>query len=1701
MPLRQEPCIHELFEQQVLRVPDAIAVVFGDQSLSYAQLNVQANRLAHYLIARGVRPDDRIAICMERSIELVVGLLAILKSGAAYVPLDPIYSSDRLSLILGDAKPALLLCDAPGCAALGDDALANLHVVHIDAEQPQWATWPDVDPDTKALALTSRHLAYIIYTSGSTGTPKGVMVEHAQVVRLFAATDHWFGFSEHDVWCLFHSFAFDFSVWELWGALHRGGRLVIVPHDVARNVHEFHGMVCEQGVTVLNQTPSAFRAFVDVQARGARADSLRYVIFGGEALEPSILRDWYANRSDQSPQLINMYGITETTVHVTYRALRAADVTVSGSPIGRRIPDLRIYLLDAYGQPVPRGVIGELYVGGAGVARGYLNRPELTAERFLIDPFSASSGARMYRTGDLARYLPDGGLEFLGRNDHQVKIRGFRIELGEIEARLTEHESIREAVVIAREDVPGDKRLVAYLTTVAPADELAALLRAHLSARLPDYMVPSAFVQLASLPLTPNGKLDRKALPAPGGDAYALRAYEPPQGEIEQTLAGLWEELLGIDRVGRHDNFFELGGQSLLAVQLMAQLRRLGLGTEVRALFAMPVLCDLAATLGSYREVVVPANRIDPQCTVITPDLLPLIELNQGDIDRIVARVPGGIANIQDVYALSPLQEGILFHHVLATEGDPYLLVSQMAFADRALLDRYLAAVQRVVDRHDILRTGIVWEGLSRPAQVVLKQATIPVTTVELDPQDGPIHEQLARRFDPRRHRIDLTRAPLLQLVVARDAENERWLLLELQHHLIGDHSTSEFLLAEVQAFLAGRGDALPVAQPFRNLIAQARSSLPQAEHVHFFRGMLADIDEPTTPFGLSEVRRDGSRVEEAHYELPEALNRRLRTQARRLGVNLASLCHLAWGQVVAKTSGRESVVFGTVLFGRMHGGEGADQAMGLFINTLPLRLDLDGTDVVASVRATHARLAELLRHEHASLALAQRCSGVAAAAPLFSALLNYVHNSLPPSAQTSWQGQGIERLSFEERTNYPFTLIVEDSGDALGLIAQIVQPVSAARVCRFVHRALEQLVDALESAPHTPVRQLDVLPPEERSSLLTTWNRTDATYPQDRCMHQLFERQVQSTPEAVAIVCGDRSLTYAQLNAQANRLAHHLIALGTQPDDRIAICVERRIPMVAGLLAVLKAGAAYVPLDPAYPSERLASILRDAQPRLLLGDARGRQALGEEALASLLVFDPDAGQPEWMTRPDVDPDAEALGLKAGHLAYIIYTSGSTGVPKGVMIEHAQAVNFLHWSGDAFAPKQFAQTLFSTSINFDLSVYECFAPLAWGGTIFLADNALALMQKPLEVSLINTVPSAIGALLDVEAVPPAVRTINLAGEPLKTALAEKIFANTSVMQICNLYGPSETTTYSTWSCMRRGGPVTESIGRPIANTRIYLLDAHGQPVPLGVVGELYIGGAGVARGYLNRPDLTAERFLDDPYSPHADARMYRTGDLARYLPDGNLEFLGRNDHQVKIRGFRIELGEIEARLAEHPQVREAVVLAREDVPGDKRLVAYVTVNDAGSEASKLIASLRAYLSSRLPDYMQPSAFVALATLPLTPNGKLDRGAFPAPDHEAYALHAYEPPQGEVEEELAAIWEELLGVDRIGRHDDFFESGGHSILAMRLLNYVENAFDITVNLSTLFGNSKLSAFAEQVLLASISQEFEADELQELMDTKN
>ncbi|GGA41713.1 hypothetical protein GCM10010981_33410 [Dyella nitratireducens] len=1663
VPYPADDLIHQLFEQQVERSPDAIALVFEDQSLTYAQLNAQANRLARYLIDQGTRPGDCIVTLLERNAALVTAQLAILKAGATYVPIDPQAPATRQAWIVADCAARWILTDANDAVPAGID----VPVVVIASVVDDAAATPNPN-----LAFSSEAAAYVMYTSGSTGLPKGVRVPHRGVNRLiinngyatFEATDRiaWLG-----------NPAFDISTLEVWAPLLHGACLVVVTYACVLQPSSFRALLEEQDVTVLHLTAGLFSQMAD--SLGDVLARLRLLLVGGDAVDvPTVARvlERYRPR-----HLLHCYGPTESTTFATTCDITSLDPSKHRLPIGRPIANTRIYLLDAHGQPVPVGVVGELYVGGAGVALGYLNRPELTAERFLPDPFSPHAHARMYRTGDLARYLPDGNLEFLGRNDHQVKIRGYRIEPGEIEARLAEHPAIREAVVIAREDTPGDKRLVAYITTHETAEEanaLAASLRAHVSAHLPDYMLPSAFVQLEQLPLTPNGKLDRRALPAPDQRALAARAYEAPQDEVEQAVAAIWQELLGVERVGRHDHFFELGGHSLMIVTMIECLRGKGLAASVKMVFASPSLSALAADIAANTaqtsdELFVPPNLIPADSMVITPAMLPLVELSQQAIDRIMAATPGGAANIQDMYPLSPLQEGMLFHHLLETEGDAYLLQTVLAFEQRDRLDAFLDTMQQVVDRHDILRTAVHWQGLARPVQVVHRHATLAVKELQL-PGVKDAETELLEHTDPRRSHIDLSQAPLLHFFIAENPRNGEWLLALLQHHVIGDHVTLEIMVQEIQAILQQQPERLTTPAPYRNFIAQVLR-VPPTVHEAYFRERLGDIEEPTCLFGVMDVHADGSAVREVSVSLDQGLARRIRESARKHGVSTAVLFHVAWAQVLACCTGQDDVVFGTVLAGRSQGTEAADRTLGLFINTLPLRVVLADRSVRQVVQETYQHLSALLTHEQAPLALAQRCSRVAADVPLFNALLNYRHiHTAPPTEAELWRG--VRTVHAEERTNYPVALSVNDLGDGFDLVAYCAGTIDPQRLTSYMRTVMCGLVDALQAQEDRPMHAVSMLDAAERHQVIDTFNATDAPYPAEGLMHQVFEQHALARPDAMALLYNGESLSYGELNRRANQVAHALIAKGIGPDDRVAIGMERGIALIVGLLGILKAGGAYVPLDPTYPLERLAYMLRDSAPSIVLTQP-SLQARWASSGVPMLVLDEDGTSRE--LSPDLSHNPMVDGLTSRHLAYVMYTSGSTGQPKAVMIEHRGVLRLVINNHLTYLTAEDV-VVHAARIAFDGSTWEIWGGLLNGAQLLLIDEATLLEPAAFAQALLAGKATTLfltTALFSQYAealapVMPQLRHVMFAGEVADVRAVRRVLATAPPQRLVNAYGPTEITAAAT-SFEIKAIPAEGSalpIGPPIANTRVYILDRHREPVPIGVSGEIYLGGPGVARGYWNRPDLTAERFLSDPFVDDPHARMYKSGDLGRWLPNGEVEYLGRNDFQVKIRGFRIELGEIEAKLQQQPNVREAVVIAREDVPGDKRLVAYLASQDGQTLSS---ATLRDALAKELAQYMLPSAFVQLERLPLTPNGKLERKALPAPDQYAVAMRDYEAPQGELEQAVASIWQELLGLERVGRRDRFFDLGGHSLLAMQMSTRLRDRFGVDLPLRLLLSH--------------------------------
>jgi amino acid adenylation domain-containing protein len=1650
--------IHQLFEAQVEQQPDAIALVFETQRLTYADLNHRANQLAHYLIHLGVTPETRVGIAVERSIEMVVGLLGILKAGGAYVPLDPDYPYDRLAYMVNDSGIELLL--AQGAVRTRIPATPGQRVIELDTVDLHHQ--PAHNP---GVSLNGNNLAYVIYTSGSTGNPKGAQLCHRNVGRLLCATEPWFCFGPGDVWTMFHSYAFDFSVWELFGALCTGGRVVVVPFWISRSPEDFLQLLRDQQVTVLNQTPSAFGQLVQLKETYTRNLALRLVIFGGEALEPERLRPWFEHWGDDQPQLINMYGITETTVHVTYRRITKEDLGGGRSPVGVAIPDLGLYVLDDALRAVPIGVSGELYVAGAGLSRGYLNRAGLTAERFVADPHS-STGERLYRTGDLVRWNVNGQLEYLGRIDHQVKIRGFRIELGEVEAQLLAQPEVSDAVVIAQQG-PAGARLVGYVALHNGRLIDSAGLRERLGASLPDYMVPGTVMILDALPLNANGKVDRKVLPVP--EFIREQGYEPPQGEAEETLARIWAEVLGVGLVGRNDNFFELGGHSLLALKLLDAMRRHGQVAPVRTLFQYPRLADFALALQRNNDAgktygtgktIVPPNRIPAACNAIQPEMVTLAELTADEIRQIESLVPGGATNIQDIYPLAPLQEGLLFHHILQPENDVYITSHTLGFDSLARLERFIGSFNQAIARHDILRTAVLWEGLREPVQVVYRQAGIDLQWLsELEPFNP--HGSATSVLDAYHCHIDVRQAPMFRAVAAQDSINHRWLLKLFSHHMVDDNTTLQHLVQEIALIQQGRQFELPEPLPFRNFVAQARFGISDLEHETFFKAMLGDVVEPTAPFGLLNAQKNTADIDEAYMVLGDDLSVQVRLQAQRQGVSAAALFHLAWALVAGTAAARDDVVFGTVLFGRMQGVEGAGRALGLFINTLPIRVSWGSESVAAVLRQVHGRLTDLVHHEHARLSLAIRCSAMSGDTPLFSSILNYRHTRQIDSTNFDGAWEGMELVTSSERSSYPLGISINDTGHAFELVAQVDKKVGATRICTMMQRALEQITTALAERLDRPLCELDLLDNTERQQFLE-WGVNPAHYADTQPVHRLFEEQVRIQPDAIALLFDEQSLTYAELNRRANQLAHHLISAGVKPETRVGIAVERSLDMVVGLLGILKAGGAYVPLDLEYPQDRLAYMIEDSGiERLLLQGHLRKQLPIPISLATLELEDGAIKR-----QPDHNP---AVALKGENLAYVIYTSGSTGKPKGAANRHLSLTSCMQWMQDSYGLMTVDTVLHKAAFGFDVSVWELFWPLTAGARLALArpgdhrDPARIIeLIRQHRVTTLNFVPVMLQAFLAQEGIEHQtnLRFIICGGEAMPAATQAEALARLQGASLQNLYGPTEAAIHVTrWTC-RADGKSQVPIGRPISGTQTWVLDRNLNPVPPGVAGELYLGGIHLGRGYLNRPSLTAERFIANPQS-NTGERLYRTGDLVRWNDEGQLEYLGRIDHQVKIRGFRIELGEVEAQLLEQPEVRESVVVAQEG-PTGSRLVGYVSLHRADTIDA---TGLRARLGTALPDYMVPGAIVVMDRLPLSANGKVDRKALPV--QVITSEQGYEAPQGEIEENLAAIWQEVLGVERVGRQDNFFELGGDSLTAMRVVAEVRRLYGISLPLGSLF----------------------------------
>jgi amino acid adenylation domain-containing protein/non-ribosomal peptide synthase protein (TIGR01720 family) len=1614
--------IPELFARQVSRAPDAVAVSFGDRAVTYRELDDTSNRLAHLLVDRGVAPGQRVGLVFPRSAEAIVAILGVLKTGAAYVPVDPAVPDARLDFVLGDAAPAVAVTTAELAGRLAGRELMVVDVGEIDASVPNG------QPGTTLPAVHSDDVAYLIYTSGTTGTPKGVAIPHRNVTRLLDAIDARMPLSADLVWTQCHSLAFDFSVWEIWGALLRGGRVVVVPESVAGSPEEFNALLVAERVSVLSQTPSAFYALAPELGSDL---ALEAVVFGGEALEPARLKGWLDAQSD-APRLINMYGITETTVHASFREVGAGDVDDVVSPIGGPLADLAFFVLDAWLRPVSAGVVGELYVAGAGVGYGYVGRAGLSGSRFVACPFGPA-GARMYRTGDLVAWGSDGQLQYLGRADEQVKIRGYRIELGEIQAALAAMAGVEQAAVIAREDHPGDKRLVAYITGGADPVEL----RAALGQRLPGYMVPAAVVVLDALPLTVNGKLDKRALPAPEFSDGAH--YRAPANATEEILAGIYAHVLGLDRVGVDDSFFDLGGDSLLAMRLVAAINKtMDTGLVVRAVFDAPTVAQLALRLGGDDD------QLEPLVAGERPAVMPLsfAQSRLWFIDQLHGPSP--------VYNLAV---------GLRLEGDLDVEALGAAFAD-------------VVDRHESLRTVFpAVEGIPQQQIVPADQAEFGWNVV--DASGWPASRLAEAVEETARHSFDLAEEIPLRARLFRVSENEH-VLVAVVHHIAADGWSITPLVADLGVAYASRCVGQPpgwepLAVQYVDYTLWQRAQLGEledgdsriAQQLSFWEETLAGMPErialPTDrPYPLVADQR-GARVE---VDWPVELQQQIARVAREHNATGFMVMQAALAVLLAKLSTSSDVAVGFPIAGRRDAA--LDELVGFFVNTLVLRVDLEGdpsvTDVLAQVRAR-----SLAAFEHQDVPfelLVERLNPTRSLThhPLVQVMLAWqnVPGQGDDSAGTMALGDlAVRQLPLDTHTarmDLSFSLAERwtETGEAAGIGGTVefrTDVFDTASIEALVER-LHRVLKAMTADPTRPLSAIDVLDADEHARVDAIGNRAALTQPlATASIPAMFEAQVASDPDAAAVSLDGHVIAYRELDEAANRLAHLLISRGVGPGQRVALLFPRSVEAVVAIFAVLKTGAAYVPIDPSVPDARLEFVLGDAAPAAAVTTAALADRLSGRGLVIIDVDD---------AALDHQPSTAPPGPGPDDIAYLIYTSGTTGVPKGVAIPHHNVTRLLEAIDTRLAlpPKQVWTQ--SHSLAFDFSVWEIFGALLHGGRLVIVSDAVARSPEEFhdllideQVNVLSQTPSAFYALQSIDELTPesaselALDVVVFGGEALEPPrLKGWLDAHPGAPRLINMYGITETTVHASFReiLLDDIDNSVSPIGVPLAHLGFFVLDAWLRPVPVGVVGELYVAGAGVGAGYVGRPGLSATRFLACPCGAPGQ-RMYRTGDLVCWGADGELRYLGRADEQVKIRGYRIELGEIQSALAQLDGVEQAVVIAREDRPGDKRLVGYVTGIDDP-------AGLRAQLAERLPAYMVPAAVVVLDALPLTVNGKLDIRALPAPEYTD--VDHYRAPANPVEEILAGIYAEVLGLERVGVDDSFFDLGGDSISAIQVI---------------------------------------------------
>jgi amino acid adenylation domain-containing protein len=1677
-----------MFEDQVGSNPTKAAVAFENESLSFSELNARANQLARHLRARGVGRDSLVGICIDRSPEMAVGILGILKAGGAYLPLDPEYPTERLAFMLDDARPAVVLTKSNLAKQLpqrfhseGGDSL-----VLLDRDWPAISRNSDENLTGGPLP---EDLAYVIYTSGSTGEPKGVMITHGNLANYLLALHHELQISAGDQYLHTASIAFSSSRRQLMLPLSQGATVLVATSEQRRDPLALLEMVKQRGVTVMDAVPSFWRnctailsGLSTVERERLLDNRLRLMLSASEPLLSDIPQTW-RDRFGHPARHVHMFGQTETAgIVCLYRVPEELNTDVSVVPIGNPIANTEIYILDEQQRPCAIGVAGELYIGGAGVGGGYLNRPALTAEKFIPHPFSEREGAQLYRTGDWARLNEQGRIEFAGRRDQQVKLRGFRIELGEVEIALAKHPAVRESVVVARGDGNDEKRLVAYF--VANGDAPAAgELRRFLSAQLPDYIVPSAFVQLPALPLSANGKVNRLALPHVDLERSQLSAaYVAPRNEIEERLVAIWSEVLRAARIGVDDNFFELGGHSLLAAKIAARIRKeLKVEAPLRVLFERPTIALLAASFGTTPKNLVPRS-------------IELFERN-------------GTA------PLSFTQQQFWLLDQAGLNPSVYNVRTAVKIAGALQVERLRQALQTVVARHEVLRTKVSVQDGS-PVQIIAPSLPVAlpvsdISTLSMSERETAIDRALATEAaEP----FDLSKGPLIRARVLKMSTDEHVLLLTI-HHIVCDGWSVGVLLRELTAFYQTSNNEQPGVLPrlpiqYADFAMWQRNWLRDEtleQQLSYWKRQLADA--PTSldlPADYSRPANRNSAGGRQSILLPEGLSSAIKMLGRNEKATLFMTMLAAFQTLLFLYTGQDDVVVGSPIAGRTM--LETEVLIGAFVNTLVLRGNIGGNPTFREFLA-RVRQTVLGAFSHQDLPFEKLVEELNPErninrSPLFQVMFALQNTPAPDLAV---DGLTLTPINLQSETaKFDLSLEVEEEADQISVAFEYATDMFAPATVERMLGHYQNLLEAVVAEPDKQVADLSLLTAIERQQLLVEWNSNGADFPKDICIHHLFEAQAARTPDAIAAEFRGEKLTYRELNARANQLAHYLRKQDVGPEVLVGISIERSLEMLVSILSVLKAGGAYVPLDPNYPRERIAFMIEDADLRLVL--TQKHVATDIPGDSNQVYIDEN-----WETIARESSENPNINVAATNLAYVIYTSGSTGNPKGVMIEHRSLVNFTQAVTAAYEIKPDDRVLQFASLSFDLSAEEIYPALTTGATVVLRTDEMISTARDFlhycdewKISVIDLPTAYWHELTDALSteglkLPPSIRLTIIGGEK---ALRERVIAWQGLVgqnvRLINSYGPTETTVVATMCDLGSQDEIGLSdnvpIGRPIANTTAYVLDEFSKVVPIGVAGELHLGGAGMARGYINRSDLTTQKFVPNPFSDQPNARLYKTGDVVRYRADGNIEFLGRVDNQIKIRGFRVELEEIEQALRNHAGVNDCVVVLREDDDHDKRLVAYIVAN---GQAQPATSELRNSLKAKLPSYMVPATFEMIAALPLMANGKIDRRALPEPQARRETDEIFAPPRTPIEELLAAAWREVLKLEQIGIHDNFFDLGGHSLLAAKVVSIVRNDLSVDFGMVDVFQAPTIASLAELLYPRAVGEESE-NELASLLE---